>query len=194
MPDTEEATAVAFSRAALEALTPAATIGEPAGETDEGNGAVTHYFAAVLSGYPGWKWAVTIVQLDGEGPTLLETQLMPGDGSLLAPDWIPWSERMDDYRAAQLALGEAAALEGDDEDDDDDDVDDDDLEDGLLHAGDLDGVDIDEVDIDEADIDEADIDEAGSWPKTAAGGSTGAETAHPPPAAGELSGDGGQCR
>ena len=50
---------------------------------------------------------------------------------------------MDDYRAAQLALGEAA-LESDDDDDDDDD------EDAFgsdnLHGGDLDGVDIDEID------------------------------------------------
>ena len=70
--------------------------------------------------------------------------MLPADGALLAPDWVPWSDRMDDYRAAQLALGEAASDSDDDDDDDDDDEDASGSD--TLHGGDLDGVDIDEID------------------------------------------------
>ena len=97
---------------------------------------------------------------------MLEAELMPGDGALLAPDWLPWAERLAEYQAAQAALA-AEGLETDDlviDEDEDEDLDDvDDLDavdfdnDGspILHAGDVDGVDIDELSDDAADaIDE----------------------------------------
>ncbi|MEJ1229883.1 MAG: DUF3027 domain-containing protein [Galbitalea sp.] len=127
-----------------------------------GDFTVSYRFATTLTGYPGWVWTITVAQLPGEEPTIVESELLPADGALLAPDWVPWSERMDEYRAAQAALGEAvggeAASDDDDEldeldddelDDDDDDLDgrgDDDFGSGTLHGGDLDGVDIDELD------------------------------------------------
>ena len=42
---------------------------------------------------------------------MLETELMPGDGALLAPDWVPWADRLEEYKAAQAAIaaGELAA-------------------------------------------------------------------------------------
>jgi Protein of unknown function (DUF3027) len=148
------------ARAALLEITPDSTIGELSGEST-GDGATTVSFATLLPGYPGWNWTVSIATL-GE-PSVLEVELMPGDGALLAPDWVPWIDRLADYEAAQELL---AASEGDgdevelsdtdvmadDIDDveegdlDDDDDDDDDLDDSLLHSGDLDGVDIDDLD------------------------------------------------
>jgi hypothetical protein len=133
-----------FALEALLEVTPPATVGEFVGETDEGDSVVSYRFATTLSGYPGWNWAVAVAHLPGEEPTIVESELLPAEGALLAPDWVPWSERMDDYRAAQLALGEAAA-ESDDDDDDEDDDDDDEFGSDNLHAGDLDGVDIDEA-------------------------------------------------
>jgi hypothetical protein len=69
---------------------------------------------------------------------------MPGEGALLAPDWVPWSERLEEYRAAQAAAGEpdeTAVLDEDDPDDlDDDDHDDDhgdDPDDGIDFESDL---------------------------------------------------------
>ena len=97
---------------------------------------------------------------------MLEAELMPGDGALTAPDWLPWAERLAEYQAAQAALA-AEGLETDDlvidqdEDEDLDDVDDLDAVDfdndgsPILHSGDVDGVDIDELSDDAADaIDE----------------------------------------
>jgi hypothetical protein len=144
-----------FALTALLEVTPVTTVGDFVSATDNGEDATTYAFVATMSGYPGWNWTITIAHLPGEEPTVVESELTPADGALLAPDWIPWSDRMDDYRAAQAAIaeaGEAVEVDGDtsDDDDDDDELDDDDDDDDLgsdvLHGGDLDGVDIDELD------------------------------------------------
>jgi hypothetical protein len=114
------------ARAALAEITPADTVGALLERTAEEEGVATLSFAATLSGYPGWHWSVSVAELPGEEPTVLEAELLPGDGALLAPDWVPWAERLEDYRAAQAALA-AQAAEADEADDDepDDDADDD---------------------------------------------------------------------
>lgn len=135
---------------ALHEVTPASTVGPAAGYLQEDDGSVSLRFENRLPGYPGWFWTVTVAQLEDSEPTVLEVELLPGDGALLAPEWVPWVERLAEYRAHQAELA-AAEAESDDETDvvedaDDDDDDDDDHDDNLLHAGDLDGVDIDELD------------------------------------------------
>jgi hypothetical protein len=160
--------------AALGEITPASTIGPAAGYLPEEDGSVSLRFENRLAGYPGWYWTVTVARVEDEEPTVLEIELLPGDGALLAPEWVPWAERLAEYRAHQVELAEAAAAaddggttDGDALDDvlDDDDLDDDDdLEDGeadILHAGDLDGVDIDELDdtVDEDDLEDDDADD-----------------------------------
>jgi hypothetical protein len=113
------------ARDALADITAAGTFGDLLSETLEDDGVYTLLFAATMGGYPGWHWTVSLAELEGEPPTVLETELMPGDGALLAPDWVPWSERLEEYRAAQAAAGEpdeSVLLEVDAEDDDDDDV------------------------------------------------------------------------
>lgn len=162
--------------AALHEITPASTVGAPAGYTLEDDGAVSLRFANTMPGYPNWFWTVSVAAVEGAEPTVLEAELLPGEGALLAPEWVPWAERLAEYQAAQAALaaeqGDAEASDAlddaDEADDLDDDVDDlDDLdaadfdEDGspILHAGDVDGVDIDELDEDAEDDDEAGDDE-----------------------------------
>jgi hypothetical protein len=159
MPDLYE-----VAKAALLEITPESTIGAPSGQLEEA-GATSVTFQANMAGYPGWHWTVSIASLDDAEPSVLEVELMPGNGALLAPDWVPWSERLADYEAAQeaLAAGEAddeldgAELVSDDEVDDDDD--DDDLGSDVLHGGDLDGVDIDEAHEADDDDDEDDSDD-----------------------------------
>ncbi|WEK60463.1 MAG: DUF3027 domain-containing protein [Candidatus Microbacterium colombiense] len=171
--------------AALREITPAATIGPAAGYLPEDDGSVSLRFQNRLPGYPGWYWTVTVARVDDEEPTVLEVELLPGDGALLAPEWVPWVERLAEYRSHQAELAEQAAAaagvdvvaeDGADDDldddddadeddlDEDDDLDDDDHETDILHAGDLDGVDIDELDVasedDDLDADaDADADE-----------------------------------
>jgi hypothetical protein len=156
--------------AALREITPESSIGEPVDYRVEADGVVSLRFANRLAGYPGWFWTVSLARVEDADPTVLEVELLPGDGALLAPEWVPWAVRLADYHAAQAALAEAASAEGDDDAHDDGDLDDvDDLDaadyddDGspILHAGDLDGVDIDELsdDDDESDDDDSDDDD-----------------------------------
>jgi len=177
--------------AALLEITPVETIGDPAGEVAESDGVVSVLFDCALPGYPGWKWTVSVATLDGEAPSVLEVELMPAEGALLSPDWVPWSDRLADYKAAQLAAGEIVESDdeddtdddddlddedgtGDDEsdddesdDDDDDESDDEDDEDDtdhvihVVHGGDVDGIDIDELDLPEEAEAEPDDDGTG---------------------------------
>ena len=95
--------------AALREITPATTIGEPADYRVEADGVVSLRFANRLAGYPGWFWTVSLARLEDAEPTVLEVELLPGDGALLAPDWVPWAERLADYQAAQVGAGRARA-------------------------------------------------------------------------------------
>ncbi len=157
-----------LARQALLEITPAATVGDYVGETDEGDGVVSVLFASAQPGYPDWKWTVSVAQVEGQEPTVLEAELMPAEGALLAPDWVPWSDRLAEYKAAQENASETSDDEESDDDDDDEILEDDDdsdeeldeddvLGNDVLHGGDLDGVDID--DHDESDDDESDDDD-----------------------------------
>jgi hypothetical protein len=150
-----ELTPQSVAHEALLEITPEESIGAFIGVIDEGDGIVTVQYESALAGYPGWKWTVSVSTLEGLDPSVLETELIPSDGSLLAPDWVPWSDRLADYKAAQeLASADSADSSDDpddDSDDDSDDDDDDDLGSDVLHGGDLDGVDIDAVDESEDD-------------------------------------------
>lgn len=114
MPDRADETllaAVDLARAALLEITPADTIGAPVGHIVEGEHVVSLLFDCTMSGYPGWHWTVSLSRVDDESePSVLETELMPGGEALLAPEWVPWSDRLADYRTAQeLAAAEAEA-------------------------------------------------------------------------------------
>lgn len=157
MPDNSVPDLIGIAKAALLEITPEATIGAPSGQVDE-EGATSVTFQANMAGYPGWHWTVSLATLPDSEPSVLEVELMPGTGALLAPDWVPWSERLADYEAAQEALAASEGSEADDDDESDDDDDDDDLGSDVLHGGDLDGVDIDLDEHDDED-DEDDDDE-----------------------------------
>lgn len=56
---------------------------------------VTHSFASNDPAYVGWRWAVTVTRTEGsDDVTVDEVVLLPGEGALLAPAWVPWSERV----------------------------------------------------------------------------------------------------
>lgn len=124
------------ARAALAEISPAGTVGELLDRAARDDGTSTLRFASTLSGYPGWHWSVSVAEVPGEEPTVMEAELMPGEGALIAPDWVPWAERLEDYRAAQAAIAAEAVVVGEADTDDDDDLgdgfdDDDDLDDGV---------------------------------------------------------------
>src|SRR6195952_3744615 len=73
--------------------------------------AVTVHFAATQPGYLGWQWSVTLAILVEGHPTVSEVVLLPGDGALLAPDWIPWEQRI---RPGDVGFGDLLPLTVDD--------------------------------------------------------------------------------
>jgi hypothetical protein len=112
-------------------------------------GVVDLRFACTLAAYAGWSWVVSTADLPDLEPTVLEVELLPGDGALLAPPWVPWTERLAEWRRQHP--DELHPDEVVDDADADTDVDDDDAEDGDLDEDDLavdDGLDVlDEVDL-----------------------------------------------
>jgi len=73
------------------------TVGEHLGvlaET-EADRVLTHRFASTARGYRGWQWSVTVARAPrSKKITVDEVVLLPGDDALLAPAWVPWSERI----------------------------------------------------------------------------------------------------
>jgi hypothetical protein len=96
-------------------------VGNFIGVTEIDTGLATFLFENNQKGYVGWRWSVTIFQDKKNQPaTVSEIVLLPGDDSLVAPDWVPWSERLSDYKALQIELEKQAALDAlDDESEDD---------------------------------------------------------------------------
>lgn len=92
------AAAIDLARQALIEDVPASEVGEHLGTVVEPTGsgaALTHRFAAILSGYVGWYWAVTLSRGDAdERITVNEVVLLPGDGSIRLEPWVPWAKRV----------------------------------------------------------------------------------------------------
>ena len=94
-PDRLCAEAVDLARAAAEEAAAPGVVGEHAGLVSEGDRVVTHFFECRELGYRGWRWAVTVARASrAKIVTLDETVLLPGPDALLAPEWVPWSERL----------------------------------------------------------------------------------------------------
>ena len=119
------ADAVELARSAAPDLAGASQVGPHVGAESDGDRLVTHLFTCLDRAYTGWRWAVTVARASrSKVVTVDECVLLPGPDSLLAPDWVPWSERV---RPGDLGVGDlmpaltdddrlvpVAALEGDD--------------------------------------------------------------------------------
>lgn len=70
-------------------------VGEHLGVEPEDTRVATHYFAVDHPGYVGWRWSVTVARASrARVVTVDEVCMVPGEGSLLAPSWVPWSDRI----------------------------------------------------------------------------------------------------
>ncbi|MHC0429938.1 DUF3027 domain-containing protein [Streptomyces sp. O3] len=111
-PDRLCAEAVDLARAAAEETAAPGVVGEHVGAVSEGDRVVTHLFACEELGYRGWRWAVTVARASrAKVVTLDETALLPGPDSLLAPEWVPWSERL---RPGDMGPGDLLPTDADD--------------------------------------------------------------------------------
>ncbi|MCC3279786.1 DUF3027 domain-containing protein [Arthrobacter sp. zg-Y40] len=119
-PDAVLAAAVAEARAGLLEVASPAEVGEYAGAAADGERLVTHRFTSLRPGYRGWQWYATVARMPrSKKVTVSEVGLLPSEDALLAPEWVPWSERLrpEDIAAEQeqLALEQAAREHVDDE-------------------------------------------------------------------------------
>ncbi len=108
-------------RVCAEAVTPAREaicaspdhVGEHVAAVAEGDRLVTHLFECLLPGYRGWHWAVTVTRIArSRRVTVCETALVPGPQALLAPEWVPWQDRL---RPGDLGVGDLMPTAPDDD-------------------------------------------------------------------------------
>ena len=100
---------------ALQALIEVAegSVGDFVDEKEIEKGAVDLRFSCTMRGYDGWNWVVTLTQPDKRKEAMVaEINLMAGENALLAPEWVPWAERLAQFRAE---LKEAGKAQNDDE-------------------------------------------------------------------------------
>jgi Protein of unknown function (DUF3027) len=110
--DTACADAVELARSAAEETAWPLQVGEHLGLVPEGERVVTHEFACLDPAYRGWRWAVTVARASrAKNVTVSECVLLPGDGALLAPPWLPWIERL---RPGDLGPGDLLPTAADD--------------------------------------------------------------------------------
>lgn len=88
--------AVALAReAVVDSPEGGAAVGEHLGVVVHEDRLLTHLFDCRLRGYPGWTWYATVARAPRtRHVTVCESGLVAGPDSLLAPDWVPWEERM----------------------------------------------------------------------------------------------------
>lgn len=155
-------------RDALAQITPVATIGELV-STEQTDNIATMRFTSHMAGYAGWDWVVSLA-VDGNDTTILETELVAGDEAVVAPDWVPWADRLREYEESLAAGNEEEVIiasddEVDEDDENEDDLDDDDDDD---EEDDFDD-DVDEIDL--TDVVESRFDDSDVFDGVEAAGS-----------------------
>lgn len=110
-PDAFLAGAADIARTAIEGITDASHIGPHLAAKSEGDRLVTHLFESRLPGYAGWQWfAVLTRNSRSKVVTVSELGLLPSEDSILAPEWVPWAERVrPEDEQEQYAEQEASA-------------------------------------------------------------------------------------
>lgn len=87
-------------------------VGDYLGADMEDERIATHAFVCANPAYLGWHWAVTLVRPSRtKTVTVNEVVLLPGDGALIAPPWVPWSERL---KPGDLGVGDVLLTPADD--------------------------------------------------------------------------------
>lgn len=87
--------AVDLAREAAVASADVLGVGEHLGVVAEGDRVLSHLFGCPHPGYVGWHWSVTVARASrAKTVTVDEVVLLPGEGSMLPPDWVPWADRI----------------------------------------------------------------------------------------------------
>lgn len=111
-PDAAALAAVDVARDALLLGAEPADVGDHLGHVVEGDRVVTHLFACTRPGYVGWRWSVTVARAPRQKQvTVDEVVLIPGDEAIVAPEWVPYRERI---RPGDMSPGDLLPVDDDD--------------------------------------------------------------------------------
>ena len=100
-------------QAAIEDAGKAEYVGEFYSIDSDEERVATYLFHAKLPGYSGWMWAVTVAKVDDQSDaTICDVVLLPGGKALLAPNWVPYSQRI---QPGDLGVGDVVPTSPDDE-------------------------------------------------------------------------------
>jgi hypothetical protein len=98
--------------AAIEDANNSAFVGE-LHSVDNDDRIATYLFEAALPGYHGWRWAVTVAKVDEDSSTTIcDVVLLPGSESLIAPEWVPYKDRI---QPGDIGVGDIIPTSADDE-------------------------------------------------------------------------------
>jgi hypothetical protein len=98
--------------AAIEDSHDAKFVGDLVSIDQEDERIATYLFESSLPGYGGWRWAVSIIKVDEDAnPTIADVVLLPGADSLLAPEWIPYKDRV---QPGDVGVGDIVPTSADD--------------------------------------------------------------------------------
>ncbi|GAA2061898.1 DUF3027 domain-containing protein [Streptomyces albiaxialis] len=101
-----------LARDALTEVTGPEVVGDWIEAVADGDRVVTHHFESREPGYRGWRWAVTVARASrAKHVTVDESVLLPGPEALMAPEWVPWSERL---RPGDLGPGDLLPTDAED--------------------------------------------------------------------------------
>ena len=103
-----------FAEKAAKEFAPTGGVGKFLGTVDEETNVVSYRFQANMKEYLGWEWNVVVFQAKKADPTVSEVVLLPGKESIVAPDWVPWSERraeLDKSEAQDLTVADLEETE-----------------------------------------------------------------------------------
>lgn len=93
--DAVAAAAVDLARSAAQDVALPGQVGDHLGSAADGERVVVHHFACTAAGYRGWVWSVTLARAPrAKVPTVSEALLLPADGAVTAPSWLPWAQRL----------------------------------------------------------------------------------------------------
>lgn len=94
-----------LAEVALNEIAESDEIGEFVSASVEGDAVAVLQYAVRVPGYTDWFWTVLCTRVPDSAPTVLECFMLPGENALLAPAWVPWAERLAEFRATHDSQG-----------------------------------------------------------------------------------------
>lgn len=106
---TSKSTEQELALAALIEVCEPGSVGDFVGEKEISKNDLEISFNCTMPAYKNWNWQVVLSRTDKKSPyTISEIVLLASENALLAPAWVPWAERIAEFRKQLREEGRAA--------------------------------------------------------------------------------------